>query len=107
MAKEGAYALLKLPSANYAMCCLNAAPRWDSGACRPGKYCLGQGRQNALVGFRPTTRGIAKNPVDHPLAAARGRSKGNHPMTPWATDQRLQTRKNHSSDKYNRAKKKR
>ena len=35
-------------------------------------------------GFRPTVRGTAMNPVDHPHGGGEGKSKGNHPQTPWA-----------------------
>jgi large subunit ribosomal protein L2 len=34
-------------------------------------------------GIRPTTRGVAMNPVDHPHGGGEGRVKGNHPQTPW------------------------
>jgi large subunit ribosomal protein L2 len=53
------------------------------------------------LGFRPTTRGIAKNPVDHPHGGGEGRSKGNHPMTPWGKPTKgYKTRKPQASDKY-------
>ena len=53
------------------------------------------------LGWRPGSRGIAKNPVDHPHGGGEGRSKGNHPMTPWGKPTKgYKTRKNHSSDKY-------
>ena len=82
MAKEGAYALLKLPSGEL---------RYVLAECRATVGQVGNADQENIawgkagrmrwLGFRPTTRGIAKNPVDHPHGGGEGRSKGNHPMT--------------------------
>jgi large subunit ribosomal protein L2 len=84
MAKEQDYALLKLPSGEI---------RKVSAECRATVGQLGnldhenvsQGKAGRMRwrGRRPVTRGIAKNPVDHPHGGGEGRSKGNHPMTPW------------------------
>ena len=42
-------------------------------------------------GFRPTVRGMAMNPIDHPHGGGEGRSKsGSHPQTPWVKDVREQ-----------------
>jgi large subunit ribosomal protein L2 len=102
MAKEGTYALLKLPSGEL---------RYVLSECRATVGQVGNADQENVswgkagrmrwLGFRPTTRGIAKNPVDHPHGGGEGRSKGNHPMTPWGKPTKgYKTRKNHSSDKY-------
>jgi large subunit ribosomal protein L2 len=62
---------------------------------------LGKAGRSRWLGKRPWTRGIAKNPVDHPHGGGEGRSKGNHPMTPWGKPTKgYKTRKNHASDKY-------
>jgi len=37
------------------------------------------------LGIRPTVRGTAMNPVDHPHGGGEGRAKGRHPVTPWGT----------------------
>jgi large subunit ribosomal protein L2 len=92
MAKEGAYALLKLPSGEL---------RYVLADCRATVGQVGKAGRVRWLGFRPATRGIAKNPVDHPHGGGEGRSKGNHPMTPWGKPTKgYKTRKNHSSDKY-------
>jgi large subunit ribosomal protein L2 len=102
MAKEGNYALLKLPSGEL---------RYVLAECRATVGQVGNADQENVswgkagrmrwLGFRPTTRGIAKNPVDHPHGGGEGRSKGNHPMTPWGKPTKgYKTRKRRSSDKY-------
>jgi large subunit ribosomal protein L2 len=102
MAKEGSYALLKLPSGEL---------RYVLAECRATVGQVGNSDQENVswgkagrirwLGWRPTTRGIAKNPVDHPHGGGEGRSKGNHPMTPWGKPTKgYKTRKNRSSDKY-------
>jgi large subunit ribosomal protein L2 len=102
MAKEGNYALLKLPSGEL---------RYVLAECRATVGQVGNADQENVswgkagrmrwLGFRPTTRGIAKNPVDHPHGGGEGRSKGNHPMTPWGKPTKgYKTRKHQSSDKY-------
>jgi len=102
MAKEGSYALLKLPSGEL---------RYVLSECRATVGQVGNADQENIawgkagrmrwLGFRPTTRGIAKNPVDHPHGGGEGRSKGNHPMTPWGKPTKgYKTRKNQSTDKY-------
>jgi large subunit ribosomal protein L2 len=102
MAKEGAYALIKLPSGEL---------RYVLAECRATVGHVGNADQENIswgkagrrrwLGRRPTTRGIAKNPVDHPHGGGEGRSKGNHPMTPWGKPTKgYKTRKNHATDKY-------
>jgi large subunit ribosomal protein L2 len=52
-------------------------------------------------GRRPTNRGVAMNPVDHPHGGGEGRVKGNHPMTPWGTPTLgYKTRNNKRTDKF-------
>jgi large subunit ribosomal protein L2 len=102
MAKEGSYALLKMPSGEL---------RYILAECRATIGQVGNADQENIswgkagrmrwLGWRPTTRGIAKNPVDHPHGGGEGRSKGNHPMTPWGKPTKgYKTRKNRRSDKY-------
>jgi large subunit ribosomal protein L2 len=103
MAKEQDYALLKLPSGEI---------RKVSAECRATVGQIGnldhenvsQGKAGRMRwrGRRPVTRGIAKNPVDHPHGGGEGRSKGNHPMTPWGKPTKgYKTRRGRRrSDKY-------
>jgi large subunit ribosomal protein L2 len=46
---------------------------------------IGSAGRKRWMGIRPTVRGVAMNPVDHPMGGGEARSKGgNHPMSPWA-----------------------
>ena len=45
---------------------------------------FGKAGRTRWLGIRPTVRGVAMNPVDHPHGGGEGRVKGNHPQTPWA-----------------------
>ena len=61
----------------------------------------GSGR-NRWLGRRPLTRGVAKNPVDHPHGGGEGRtSGGRHPVTPWGKPTKgARTRHNKATDKF-------
>lgn len=102
MAKEGNYALLKLPSGelrNVLAAC--RATIGQVGNLDQENISVGKAGRVRWWGRRPVTRGIAKNPVDHPHGGGEGRSKGNHPQTPWGKPTKgYKTRKNHASDKY-------
>lgn len=102
MAKEGDYALLKLPSGELryvrAEC---RATVGQVGNLDQGNISIGKAGRRRWLGRRPVTRGMAMNPVDHPHGGGEGRSKGNHPQTPWGKPTKgYKTRKNHASDKY-------
>ena len=102
MAKEGGYALLKLPSGELRHVLAECrATVGQVGNADQENVSWGKAGRMRWLGFRPTTRGIAKNPVDHPHGGGEGRSKGNHPMTPWGKPTKgYKTRKRQSSDKY-------
>lgn len=85
MAKEGNHALLRLPSGEIRMvrkeCCatIGQVSNLDHENVKIGKA----GRSRWL-GKRPKVRGVAMNPIDHPLGGGEGRtSGGRHPVTPW------------------------
>lgn len=60
----------------------------------------GKAGRNRWRGHRPGVRGMAMNPIDHPLGGGEGVSKGNHPMTPWGKSCKgLKTRNNRQTDK--------
>ncbi len=61
---------------------------------------LGKAGRNRWLGIRPLTRGVAKNPVDHPHGGGEGRtSGGRHPVTPWGKPTKgAKTRSNKSTD---------
>ncbi len=102
MAKEGSYALLKLPSGElrnvFAEC---RATVGQVGNAEHENITFGKAGRMRWLGTRPVTRGMAKNPVDHPHGGGEGRSKGNHPQTPWGKPTKgYRTRKRRLSDKY-------
>jgi len=63
---------------------------------------LGKAGRKRWLGKRPSVRGVAMNPVDHPHGGGEGRtSGGRHPVTPWGKPTKgKRTRSNHSSDKF-------
>ena len=102
MAKEGDYALLKLPSGELRNVLAECrATVGQVGNLDQGNISQGKAGRMRWLGWKPVTRGMAKNPVDHPHGGGEGRSKGNHPMTPWGKPTKgYKTRKNRASDKY-------
>jgi large subunit ribosomal protein L2 len=102
MAKEAGYALVKLPSGELRNVLAECrATIGQVGNLEQENVALGKAGRSRWLGRRGWTRGIAKNPVDHPHGGGEGRSKGNHPMTPWGKPTKgYKTRKNHNSDKY-------
>lgn len=102
MAKEGDYALLKLPSGELRRvllgCCATVG---QVGNLDQTNISRGKAGRMVWLGRRPVTRGIAKNPVDHPHGGGEGRSKGNLPQTPWGKPTKgYRTRKRRPSDQY-------
>ena len=85
MAKEGKYALVRLPSGemrNVPMNCM--ATVGQVGNVQHENISLGKAGRNRWLSRRPKVRGVAMNPVDHPLGGGEGRSSGGrHPVTPW------------------------
>ena len=85
VAKEGNYALLRLPSGEVrkvlATC---VATVGQVGNVHHETISLGKAGRNRWLGRRPKVRGVAMNPIDHPLGGGEGRSSGGrHPTTPW------------------------
>ena len=84
MAKEGAYVLVRLPSGELRnVFGKNRATIRQVGNTEHNNVVLGKAGRNRWLGVRPTTRGVAMNPVDHPHGGGEGRQKGCHPVTPW------------------------
>ena len=85
VAKEGKYALLRLPSGEVRKvlsACI--ATVGQVGNVTHENLSLGKAGRNRLLGRRPKVRGVAMNPIDHPLGGGEGRSSGGrHPVTPW------------------------
>jgi len=101
-ARDEKYVHLKLPSGEV---------RKINGACfatvgqvgniEHEKISLGKAGRKRWLGIRPTVRGVAMNPVDHPMGGGEGRSSGGgHPVSPWgklAKGKRTRSRRNPSS----------
>jgi large subunit ribosomal protein L2 len=102
MAKEGDYALLKLPSGELRR--VRTACRatiGQVGNLEHENISWGKAGRTRWRGRRPTVRGIAMNPVDHPHGGGEGRSKGNHPQTPWGKPTKgYKTRHNKRTDRW-------
>jgi large subunit ribosomal protein L2 len=84
MAKENGYVLLRLPSGELRQVWgKNRASIGQVGNTEHENIVLGKAGRTRWLGFRPTVRGTAMNPVDHPHGGGEGRSKGCHLVTPW------------------------
>jgi large subunit ribosomal protein L2 len=107
MAKEGDFVTLKMPSGEVrkvpAVCCATI------GIVSNGDHeniSVGKAGRSRWLGIRPQSRGMAMNPVDHPMGGGEGRSKsgggGQHPESPWGKYAKgLKTRKRkNQSNKY-------
>jgi len=102
LAKEGDYAHLKLPSGEVRMVHLNCrATIGQVGNIEHETISLGKAGRSRRLGKRPTVRGTAMNPVDHPHGGGEGKSKGHLPRTPWGVPTiGYRTRKKKPSDKF-------
>jgi large subunit ribosomal protein L2 len=102
MAKEDRYALIKLPSGEVRMVLINCtATVGQLGNVIHENIDLGKAGRKRWLGRRPKVRGVAMNPVDHPMGGGEGRSSGGrHPCSPWGVPAKgYKTRKNKSSDR--------
>jgi large subunit ribosomal protein L2 len=102
VAKEARYALIKLPSGEVRMVLMNCkATIGQLGNVTHENIDLGKAGRKRWLGKRPKVRGVAMNPVDHPMGGGEGRSSGGrHPCSPWGVPSKgYKTRKNKSSDR--------
>ncbi len=84
MAKEDGYVTLRLPSGeNRKVWGRNRATIGQVGNTEHANQVWGKAGRTRWHGVRPTVRGTAMNPVDHPHGGGEGRAKGRHPVTPW------------------------
>jgi len=104
MAKEGVYAQIRMPSGEVrevqqdCKATVGQLSNVESSSVRVGK--AGKSR---WLGIRPTVRGLAMNPVDHPHGGGEGKSgQGNpHPVSPWGQNTKgRKTRNNRRTDKF-------
>ena len=103
MAKEDKYAMVKLPSGEVRMVLINcSATIGQIGNLMHENISLGKAGRKRWLGRRPKVRGVAMNPVDHPMGGGEGRSSGGrHPCSPWGMPTKgYKTRKNKKTDRY-------
>lgn len=102
LAREGSYVTLRLRSGEVRkVLSLCRATLGEVGNSEHNLKKLGKAGASRWRGIRPTVRGVAMNPVDHPHGGGEGRtSGGRHPVSPWGTPTKgFKTRKNKRTDK--------
>jgi len=103
LAKEGEYAQIRLPSGEVRKVLMDCvATIGQVGNLEHENISIGKAGRKRWMGIRPTVRGVAMNPVDHPLGGGEGKtSGGRHPVTPWGQPTRgYKTRNNKSTDRF-------
>lgn len=82
MGKEGKYAVVKLPSGEVRRILLTCkATMGSTSNSDHGLQVLGKAGRKRWIGKRPRVRGVAMNPVDHPMGGGEGKSSGGHPRS--------------------------
>ena len=101
VAKEGRVATLRLPSGEMRL--VEATCRGTVGEVGNAEHeliQLGKAGRNRWKGKRPSVRGVAMNPVDHPLGGGEGKSSGGrHPTSPWGKKEGRTRKKNKASNR--------
>jgi large subunit ribosomal protein L2 len=102
VAKEGGFAQLRLPSGEMRL--VNLQCKASVGTVGNPEHELvseGKAGRNRWKGRRPKVRGVAMNPVDHPLGGGEGKSSGGrHPTSPWGKKEGRTRKKGKASDRY-------
>jgi large subunit ribosomal protein L2 len=101
LAKEGRHAHLRMPSGEIRL--VDAACRATIGEvsnAEQGNFKLGKAGRSRWKGRRPSVRGVAMNPIDHPMGGGEGKtSGGRHPVSPWGKPEGRTRRAHKPSDK--------
>jgi large subunit ribosomal protein L2 len=104
MAKEGKHAQVKMPSGEVRLISLECMATYGTvGNSDHENISLGKAGRSRWLGKRPNVRGVAMNPVDHPMGGGEGKtSGGGHPVSPWGQKAKgLKTRKKkNATNKY-------
>lgn len=103
VAKEGNFAHVRLPSGEMRLLRLEChGTIGQVGNLDHENISLGKAGRSRWLGIRPKVRGVAMNPVDHPMGGGEGKtSGGRHPCTPWGKPTKgFKTRKRKLSDKF-------
>jgi large subunit ribosomal protein L2 len=102
VAKEQRYVQLKLRSGEVRLvpsACM--ATIGQVGNLEHENISWGKAGRRRWLGRRPNVRGVAMNPVDHPLGGGEGRSSGGRPAcSPWGKPEGVRTRRNRRTDKF-------
>ncbi|MDA8392824.1 MAG: 50S ribosomal protein L2 [Actinomycetota bacterium] len=101
VAKEGEHATLRLPSTEMRRVPLDCrGTLGEVGNAEAELVSWGKAGRNRWRGIRPQTRGVAMNPVDHPLGGGEGKSSGGrHPVSPWGQPEGRTRSRKKDSDK--------
>ncbi|SMO93775.1 50S ribosomal protein L2 [Fodinibius sediminis] len=103
VAKTDKYVTVKLPSGEVRMI-LGSCFATVGTTSNPDHFntTIGKAGRNRWKGKRPQTRGVAMNPIDHPMGGGEGKASGGHPRSPWGQSSKgLKTRKRKKlSDRY-------
>ena len=101
VAKEGRFATLRLPSTEMRRVPIDCrATIGEVGNSEHELTKIGKAGRNRWKGVRPQTRGVAMNPVDHPLGGGEGKSSGGrHPVSPWGKPEGRTRPRRKDSDK--------
>ena len=101
VAKEGRFATLRLPSTEMRRVPIDCrATVGEVGNAEHELTKIGKAGRNRYKGVRPQTRGVAMNPVDHPLGGGEGKSSGGrHPVSPWGKPEGRTRARRKDSDK--------
>jgi large subunit ribosomal protein L2 len=103
MAREGRYATLRMPSGEHHRVHVRCmATIGQVGNTDHENQTVGKAGRSRWKGKRPNVRGVAMNPVDHPMGGGEGKtSGGRHPCTPWGVPTKgHKTRNNPRTDKF-------
>jgi large subunit ribosomal protein L2 len=103
VAKEGGYASVKMPSGEIRKINMECfATIGQVGNIDHENVSIGKAGRSRWKGIRPHVRGVAMNPVDHPLGGGEGKtSGGRHPVTPWGMPTKgYKTRNSKTTDRY-------
>jgi large subunit ribosomal protein L2 len=103
VAKEGDYATLRMPSSEVRLVHLECyATIGQVGNVDHENVSVGKAGRSRWKGKRPHVRGVAMNPVDHPLGGGEGKtSGGRHPVTPWGVPTKgYKTRSHKATDRF-------
>jgi large subunit ribosomal protein L2 len=103
MAKEAGYALLRMPSGELRRVLVDCyATVGQVGNLEHENISIGKAGRNRWMGWKSHNRGVAMNPVDHPMGGGEGKtSGGRHPTSPWGWKTKgMKTRNNKRTDAY-------